>query len=71
MHGYLGSIKVIMMDGAKLLASIMIIILIVVVLCSGIWLAGFFRMTGLFWLLFIIVYYFFVMSIARALINMW
>lgn len=61
----------IMMDGAKLLASIMIIILIAVVLCSGIWLAGFFRMTGLLWLLFIIVYYFFVMSIVRALINMW
>lgn len=59
------------MDISDIIARLIVIAVIIIVLWSGVYLTGCMQVTGLFWLLFIIIYYLFVMGILRALINAW
>ena len=59
------------MDISDIIARLIVIAVIIIVLWSGVYLAGCMQVTGLFWLLFIIIYYLFIMGILRALINAW
>ncbi len=59
------------MDISDIIARLIVIAVIIIVLWSGVYLAGCMQVTGLFWLLFIIIYYLFIMGILRALVNAW
>lgn len=58
------------MDCAKIISSILIILMLIIIIGSDVYLAScVFNMTGLSWLLFIIIYFFFVFWILRAIVN--